>query len=930
MPKGGAGLKAKLNMKRVRWPEVGEEFLAAGSNDLISIDLADLQTVMGRSREGLWLRAEGSWQACAERIIPGLPEGLRCVALQLRCETLEEAERFLGRLSEAMDSDTALIYGISGDTEQEGFAADLLIPASRSIRGDSSIPLTSGSTLQSSAHTYRDLQVFDAGGTSICYRAVDEDGSKVLIKEVYPISLAGSLMRVDDALVPIAEEGELRRSASSTLILAVERSKREKELEKDLNNDKCEFFERYRDHFEANNTFYTVYYDYGQGTLAERACRLSLREAVVLTGRVLEHLEKLHRVGYLHLDISPENILLGTVVDDVPSLKFIDLGSLRHKSTIETAQSFPCKDGYSPFELTGAMSSMESRRLIGEHTDTFSVGAVLYHLLTGKRVSWSVCRQGGGEIIPPDAPGLRNSIGREVAFMNGVDLTADEVCGVSPRVLEALNAFLAKALTNNPHKRFATAAEMRTAIRDLLQVIDSHQVWFGRMEMPGDFMEADIEQERQTMLDRSGRLMGRLAREPVYEAEDIRAVLQKDKAAILDKCSLMRSKEAVADYIARYGKDYHEILFVDESREACELFNGQLSGSHAGVQPLDNDRRTLIIFYGREKPIDNGIVAMVDADENPVWSLEFVRRKGRSPCHVIRILPRKRNTLISGASRSSALLLFGLPLLLGVALIWGMATRSWLGNHWMAVLKPSLDPNGWGWLPMQMRSLLSSCALLGPGASCEAASILLQGDFAPHTLVLRMLYRWGLLAAPVGAGVLTFFLCLFWERAKGSYLSASAFTVLLSRILWYILHNLGVTARLAGDLWLSRSAMLWNGILLVLILVWPGLAREKSRQPERCGLRMTYGVAVQWLLRPPLAALLQIDLISRPCSLLYLLWSLLAAAAIDLALETVFLHLRARSGYRSARSRRFYKMLGLSDYELEELDELLDEEQEVL
>ncbi|MBQ2651069.1 MAG: hypothetical protein IJF79_05505, partial [Clostridia bacterium] len=113
-------MKAKLNMKRVRWPEVGEEFLAAGSNDLISIDLADLQTVMGRSREGLWLRAEGSWQACAERIIPGLPEGLRCVALQLRCETLEEAERFLGRLSEAMDSDTALIYGISGDTEQEG------------------------------------------------------------------------------------------------------------------------------------------------------------------------------------------------------------------------------------------------------------------------------------------------------------------------------------------------------------------------------------------------------------------------------------------------------------------------------------------------------------------------------------------------------------------------------------------------------------------------------------------------------------------------------------------------------------------------------------------------------------------------------------------------------------------------------------------
>lgn len=183
----------------------------------------------------------------------------------------------------------------------------------------------------------------------------------------------------------------------------------------------------YVDHFACNNTTYLVM-EYLEGrdlkhyVLKERSASnpLSIDETVYYTIRVLNILSEVHKKGLLHRDISPDNIYMLTD----GSVKLIDFGSARSLSTGD-ATGFQ-KAGYTAPEMLAGDKE-------GPYTDIYSVGAVMYFLLTGKKP------------IPP---------------VDGKSLTPPPESCSTPE----LTAIFNKAVQRNPKNRYRSADEMAQAL----------------------------------------------------------------------------------------------------------------------------------------------------------------------------------------------------------------------------------------------------------------------------------------------------------------------------------------------------------------------------------------------------------------------------------------------------------------------------------
>ena len=139
-----------------------------------------------------------------------------------------------------------------------------------------------------------------------------------------------------------------------------------------------------KDIFEANNTAYIVQ-DYVDGKpleeIVRRARRFTWEEARPLFMPLISTINSAHAIGLVHFGISPGSILMtrsGT-------LKLTGFGSPdAHLAETELEPEF--FEGYSALE----QYSLEGKK--GKWTDVYSVCAVLFYALTGKRPPDAVSR----------------------------------------------------------------------------------------------------------------------------------------------------------------------------------------------------------------------------------------------------------------------------------------------------------------------------------------------------------------------------------------------------------------------------------------------------------------------------------------------------------------------------------------------------------
>lgn len=169
-----------------------------------------------------------------------------------------------------------------------------------------------------------------------------------------------------------------------------------------------------RDFFEENDTACIVM-EYLEGenlktALANR--RFSADEIFAMAAPLLDSLEKIHGQDVLHLDISPDNIML--MPDGM--LKLMDFGAARSiLAEDEKSRSITYKPAYAPPE------QYDPHTQAGPWTDIYALCATLYQCITGIAPENSLSRLRKDTLRWPSEMGIAISTAQENALKSGME-----------------------------------------------------------------------------------------------------------------------------------------------------------------------------------------------------------------------------------------------------------------------------------------------------------------------------------------------------------------------------------------------------------------------------------------------------------------------------------------------------------------------------
>ena len=177
--------------------------------------------------------------------------------------------------------------------------------------------------------------------------------------------------------------------------------------------------------------------------------RLPAQTAAAVTIRILSALQHAHENGIVHRDIKPQNIL----VNEDGLIKVADFGIARIADTRTLSQSDTVVGSvhyFSPEQASGGEADVRS--------DIYSVGVVLYEMLTGR--------------VPFDAD---NQVSIAMLHLRG---QPEPIENYAPDVPPAVAHVCMVAMSKNPDLRYQSAREMaadlRAAIEGRMDVMQEH------------------------------------------------------------------------------------------------------------------------------------------------------------------------------------------------------------------------------------------------------------------------------------------------------------------------------------------------------------------------------------------------------------------------------------------------------------------------
>lgn len=279
-------------------------------------------------------------------------------------------------------------------------------------------------------------EVLGFGGFGITYKAYDTKLERIIaIKEYYP---SGLVYRTPGTKDVVVFKGKRFKDYANGLTRFLDEARN---ATKFINNpniiDIMEFFE------ENGTAYFVMELLVGlplDKFLAQCGGKLDTNAAITIISSVGLALQDIHKEGYIHRDIAPDNIY----ICDNGKVKLFDFGAARFSAEEDKNLTVVLKPGYAPVEQYETVNKQ------GPWTDVYALGATMYRMVTG---------------IKPD-----ESTNRKTADI------VEQPCVLAPEITENLSNAIMRAMAIEKHLRYQNVKEFIDAIKSEKKVMSVEAV----------------------------------------------------------------------------------------------------------------------------------------------------------------------------------------------------------------------------------------------------------------------------------------------------------------------------------------------------------------------------------------------------------------------------------------------------------------------
>ncbi len=195
-----------------------------------------------------------------------------------------------------------------------------------------------------------------------------------------------------------------------------------------------------------NGTFYYVM-EYVEGNTADKLIKtgpLKESQCIMIAIDVANALDVAHKVGIIHRDIKPQNILVGTD----GRARLLDFGIAKRLGG-EKDLALTVAGGWLGTPTYMSPEQIFGKKDIGPESDIYSLGATLYHLSCGR-------------------PPFEGETTTEI-MIKQIEKMPTPPRVVNENLSPELNMIITKALRKKPEERFRSTAEFVGKLKELLQ-----------------------------------------------------------------------------------------------------------------------------------------------------------------------------------------------------------------------------------------------------------------------------------------------------------------------------------------------------------------------------------------------------------------------------------------------------------------------------